>query len=209
MPLIAQIEFPEKIKLAFWQLDESPDALFHDLSLTAADVDEWKTLKHVKRKREWIASRAALRSGLNSKEEVLYLPNGKPYMAAQALSFSHCLPIAGALTHPTLAGFDIQSPDPKIEVIKTKFANPPELEAAEQSSSPLDYLTIIWSAKEAIFKVYGENLAFADEINIHPFNVGDRLLTATTTRKGKEHDHVLQVMKITSHWVVIAMRARP
>lgn len=206
MPIIAQIEFPENIKVAFWQLDESPDDLFHELELTPADLEEWTNLKHSKRQREWMASRAALRSGLQCQEEVLYLPNGKPYMAKQALSFSHCLPLAGALIHSQFAGFDIQSADPKIEVIKTKFGNAKELEAAEKSSSPLDYLTIIWSAKEAIFKVYGENLAFANAMDIHPFEVGDSLLTATALREGKAITHTLRVIQITNHWVVIVVK---
>ena len=206
MPLIAQIELPENIKIAFWQLDELPDELLHDLPLTKADLAEWSLLKHNKRKREWIASRAALRSGLNSAEEVLYLANGKPYMEKQALSFSHCLPLAGALVHSTLAGFDIQSPDPKIEIIKTKFANTAELDAAEMTSSKLDYLTILWSAKEAIFKVYGENLAFADEMDIHPFEVGNSEITATVKRDGKKILHGLRVIRISDHWVVIVVR---
>ncbi len=206
MPIIAQIEFPENIKVAFWQLDESPDDVLHNLPLTGADLTEWTGLKHAKRQREWLASRAALRAGLNSKEEVLYLANGKPYMAKQALSFSHCLPLAGALIHPKFAGFDIQSADPKIDVIKTKFGNAKELEAAEKSSSPLDYLTIIWSAKEAIFKVYGENLAFADEMDIHPFEVGDSEITATVMRDGKKISHGLRVIRITDHWVVVVVR---
>lgn len=207
MALIARMEWPEGHRLAFWlQEDELVSPSRADAyPFTEADWNELERYQHEKRRKEWFASRMALRSGLASAAEVRYLPNGKPYLDESALSFSHCLPLAGALTHPHLAGMDIQSCDPKIERIRERFANQAELEAAERSSSPIDYLTILWSAKEALFKVYGEELDFADGIHIRPFQVGDEALTALVHRKGSSTEHRLRAFQLMEHWVLVAL----
>lgn len=206
MPLLAEITLPEKVHLAFWLMTESTDELVDATQLSPEDQMEWDTLKHEKRKKEWIASRAALRTGLKLAEPILYHDTGKPYAASTEISLSHCLPIAGALRHGSFAGFDIQCADPKIAVIKTKFANAPELKAAEDSGDELNYLTILWSAKEAIFKVYGEKVAFADEMSIHPFKIGQELLSASVTRAGNLVEHTLRVFSVYDHWVVVVVK---
>ncbi|MDG1262390.1 MAG: 4'-phosphopantetheinyl transferase superfamily protein [Flavobacteriales bacterium] len=206
MPLLAEITLPEKVELAFWLMTESTDELVESTPLSKEDKIEWDSLRHNKRKKEWIASRAALRTGLQINDPILYHETGKPYAASTEISLSHCLPLAGALKHGSFAGFDIQHPDPKIAVIKTKFANAPELKEAEDSGDELNYLTIIWSAKEAIFKVYGENLAFADEMRIHPFTIGQEVINATISREDNSIEHVLRVFKIHDHWVVVVVK---
>lgn len=206
MPLLAEITLPENVRLAFWLMTETTDDLVASTPLSAEDLAEWNTLRHDKRKKEWIASRAALRSGLALKEAIQYQETGKPYATSTEISLSHCLPIAGALMHEHFAGFDIQCADPKIAVIKTKFANKTELLAAEASGDELNYLTIIWSAKEAIFKVYGEKVAFADEMQIHPFSIGQEKINATVTRGGKSVEHGLRVFSVHDHWVVVVVQ---
>lgn len=207
MALIARMEWPEGHRLAFWLQEEefiSPSRA-DAYPFTEADWKELERYQHEKRRKEWFASRMALRSGLAIPSEVRYHPNGKPYLDDRALSFSHCLPLAGALTHPKLAGMDIQSCNPTIERIRERFANSAELEAADRSSSPLDYLTIVWSAKEAIFKVYGEELDFADGIHLRPFNIGDEALHATVHRKQSRTEHRLRAFQLMEHWVLVAL----
>lgn len=202
MALVVKIE-DGAWKVAFWQLTEEVDALIHSEMFTDDDRREFLLFHHDKRKREFVASRAALRIGLSSAEPVLYEPTGKPYLASSPMSMSHCLPIAGALLHATHAGFDIQQADQKLHTIRHRFSHPTELKASLQSQSELDYLTILWSAKEAIFKVFGENLTFATDILVRPFSVGDSTIVSDVSRGNTSYLVNLRVFKVCEVWVVV------
>lgn len=196
--------WPEGHRLAFWQFDAAHDSVLPE-SWCAADANEYGQCGHTKRQHEWLASRWALRSGLEITDEVLYAPSGKPRLANQELSFSHCLPVAGALVHPASAGMDIQSNHLKLLTLKTRFAHPDELADAADSMDELSYVTLLWSAKEALFKCYGEDLPFAEGIRIARFAVGQSALHAQVTHRGVSRAHDLRVFRVLNHWVVVAL----
>lgn len=205
MGLILRLDWPEGHRIALWQCTETADELSALLPSHAGDEEEKTKLRHPKRALEWYGSRAALRIGLKTEETVHYLDNGKPFLAGSAMSLSHCLPITGALTHPEFAGMDIQASDPKLEKIKEKFAHPKELDFALKSADSLDALTILWSAKEALFKVYGQEKAFADQLRIDPFTPGQSQLSALVeVSKGEWVPHGLRCFRVLEHWVVVA-----
>lgn len=206
MAEIVRISYPEGHQLSFWEVEKESEELYAALPLTSEDQEEYSKLNHAKRIQEWLASRGALRVGLNISAPVLYHANGKPYLEKQALSFSHCLPVAGALVHPRIAGMDIQSPDPKIEKIRNKFGHEEELAAASENSRSLDYLTLLWSAKEAIFKVYGENFIFAEQIRINPFQPGQNKIEAKAQVGGNWIHHELRCFKVKGNWVVVVVK---
>lgn len=206
MGLLSHITTPLGHEIAFWNMRLDLDALSDLTPLTAEDKVEAAGLHHDKRKREWIASRAALRIGLQEQGAVLYHPTGKPYLEGSELSLSHCLPLAGALKHPSMAGIDIQIADEKIAVIRSKFAHPDELAAADNCRNSLDYLTILWSAKEALFKVYGQGLAFAEQLRIDPFEFPNSLITAQVMKDHTTITHELRVLCMLDHWVVYVYR---
>lgn len=203
MGLILRLDWPEGHKLALWHCTESVKALAELLPDRTDEEGEKAKLRHPKRALEWHCSRAALRIGLGCDQPVHYLPNGKPYLSASALSLSHCLPIAGALVHASLGGMDIQSPDPKLAVIRQKFTHDDEWAWMEGREDELDCITLLWSAKEALFKVYGEQLAFADQIRLDAFVPGQSEFTAKVYRNGHGWiPHRLRCFSVLNHWVV-------
>lgn len=206
MGLIARIEYPEGHRIAFWESSEEESfELIASPPFTADDSVEFQHLRNEKRQREWLTSRCALRSGLFYCDKVEYLENGKPFASQSALSFSHCLPLAGALLHPAVAGMDIQLPDEKIVRIQEKFASTKEQSAAASSGNPLIYLTILWSVKEALFKVYGENLPFIEGIVAEPFDPSPCDLEATVIHRGHTTRHVVRTFKVRDHWVAVVV----
>jgi phosphopantetheinyl transferase len=204
MALLARIEWDEGHRMAFWKDDTSAEEVLAELGSHPDDARERAKINHPKRLSEWAVSRAALRVGLSIDLPVLYHPNGKPYLKGQELSLSHCLPIAGALVHPEFAGMDIQSPDPKLEKIKQKFAHPEELDFALKSADALDALTILWSSKEALFKVYGQEKAFADQLRVDPFTPGqDELSARVEVTADNWVPHRIRCFRIENHWVLV------
>jgi 4'-phosphopantetheinyl transferase len=201
MPVIFQKEWPSGRRMVLWRMDELPEMLFSKLELRAVEKAVWQTFHHSKRQREWIGFRTVLKE-LDIKEIIKYLANGKPVISDTLhLSPSHCLPLIGVLCGPESVGLDIQDPLPKLHVIRKKYAHPEELQAAIDSDSELDYLTLLWSAKEAVFKVYGEELTFASEIRVRPFKLSDRKLTVDLRKPGMERIHELEFMWLENCWV--------
>jgi phosphopantetheinyl transferase (holo-ACP synthase) len=64
----------------------------------------------------------------------------------------------------------IQNPNRKISIIAPRFCNEEELERAKAYHQPLLYHTALWSIKESIFKVFGEDLPFAEQILVKDFD---------------------------------------
>lgn len=169
-----------------------PQGHAHQLltDLTSTQLEEWLTqrgigialphdIKLEKRRREWLISRLLLNEALPGLS-LSHLPTGKPLIAdGPCISFSHCLNRGVLLVAARSCGCDIQVEEEKIMRIRHRFANAAEHEAAPgDSSDALRYYTLLWSAKEAIFKCFGERVDFAGHISIRPFTTSSPLLVA-------------------------------
>jgi 4'-phosphopantetheinyl transferase len=160
------------------EFPETTEALRGRL-LTGSDLTAFGSIQLDKRRREWLATRLLLQEYLPGSA-LLTLPNGKPVLEnGPWISFSHSGIQAGILLSPTPCGIDIQPADPRLEQLNRRFTHPAEQEAApENQHERLNYFTTVWSAKEAVFKCYGERVNFADHIRILPFIPGEQRICA-------------------------------
>lgn len=81
----------------------------------------------------------------------------KPYLPGEEYHFSisHCGDFAAAIVSKhQRVGVDIEIPVEKIERIRNKFLSVQEQE--HLLNGDLEQLTVLWSAKEAVFKWYGK-----------------------------------------------------
>lgn len=205
MSLRALIETEKGGRAVFWELNESVQEAEDLLRFTPPDRSEYAAIRNEKRRKEWLASRLALRNGLGIDATVLYHPTGQPYIDSPVrnISFSHCIPLAGVVVHPSVAGMDIQSTDPKLIRIKEKYASQQELEDARASGDELTYLTVVWTIKEAIFKVYGSQLPFAEGIHVPRFNLNQSLHKIEVMRLKQPSTHLVQSFRVCDHWVAL------
>lgn len=201
MGLLFRLETEDGLKLAIREC--SADDADH---LVATDRSEYDQLHHARRRNEWLAARRTLRNDLGYTGPVRALENGKPLVEGMHVSFSHCMPLAGALLHPHQAGFDIQVPAEKILRVKAKFASKEELAMAVASGDELQWLTILWAVKEALFKVYGEQLPFADGIRVHGFEVRPGDVHADVLRMGTTVGHTIKIFRVLNAWVAVVIR---
>ena len=71
-------------------------------------------------------------------------------------------------------GIDIEKINPSIEKIACRFVRAEE-EKFISTTERLNYLYIIWCAKEALYKLYGKrNLDFLKQIKIDSFSLGEQ-----------------------------------
>lgn len=177
MPLIVQRNFTDQnTTLVLWKATEATRTLFELASADGRSLSEVDSMVLEKRKREWLCTRILL-NHLRPEAELKNLKNGKPYLAdGSHISISHSEELAGVVISDHPVGLDIQRPVEKMRRISSRFCNETELTDAANSGNPLTYVSMIWSAKEAVFKCFGEHVRFAEDLQMKRFALDDRLL---------------------------------
>ena len=119
-----------------------------------------------KRKREFIATRL-LKHELFPDTPILYNALGAPYLSSGPyISISHAPGVAGiAFCRDYPIGFDLEPIREKVHRIKDKFLHPTEKQFPYTNDT--EELITIWSAKESLYKLIGEEgVLFAEDLRV-------------------------------------------
>lgn len=183
MPIFFQQEIDENTRLAIWKIEEE-ESFFN--------VPLQREITHPHKRQQHLAGRYLLRYLFADfpLELIRIADTRKPYLESEVYHFSisHCSQYAAAIvSRDKRVGIDIEVPTPKAERIKHKFLHPDELAMVDKKTvvqqeerihadrntryqAPNTKLTLLWSAKEAVFKwwSYG-NVDFSEMIRLQPF----------------------------------------
>lgn len=126
---------------------------------------------HPKKKLEFLASRQLISEmceRMNIPYQGIHKDDfGKPHLINSKfhLSISHSYPMVACAIHPGApCGIDIESARPQLLKIKHKFLNKEELTYCGED---LNNLCLHWSAKEALYKLYGrKRLIFSEQLAV-------------------------------------------
>lgn len=193
MPLLKEEKIHKHACWALWQITEKEEDLMEGTHFSRQELEELAQVKVSERRLEWLASRLLLKKlateqGI-SHPEIKKDAFGKPYVADASFqaSLSHAFPFAAAIVHTQRAvGIDIEHSRTQLLRIRHKFLHPEELACAGEN---LLKLGIYWSAKEALYKLYGRKaLQFQAQIRIYPFEDREAgsLQGCLLTKYGKE-----------------------
>jgi phosphopantetheinyl transferase len=165
LPLVYQHNINEATKLAVWQITEPEEFFLQKVPLK-------KDVSHPHKRLQHLAGRYLLPflfDGFPLKE-ILIADTRKPFLENEQYHFSisHCGDYAAAIVSTNeRVGIDIELVTEKIERVKHKFTNEDELlflndeykafldQFGLEKKIEQEFLTMIWSAKETIFKWYG------------------------------------------------------
>jgi 4'-phosphopantetheinyl transferase len=173
MPLLKEENIHSHAHWALWHITEKEEELLNGFPFSSPEQEELDKIKVPERRLEWIASRVLLKKlaaeqGL-AQAEIRKDTFGKPYIAdcPYHISLSHAFPYAAAIIQKQPVGIDIEHSREQLLRIRHKFLHPEELSRA---GNDLQKLGIYWSAKEALYKLYGrKGLLFQEQIRIEPF----------------------------------------
>lgn len=183
-------------RLLVYRSDRLTEQSFLATAVPAAALKVYHGHKLAKRRWEWLAT-AILLDAAGIHQDLCYAPSGKPFLPdGPHLSLSHGEGLAALLLSDRPCGVDVQKPDEKLFRIRHKFCHPEELAEAMTHPDPLAFLTLLWTAKEAVFKVFGENVHFARDIRMGPPGVP---ASATCTRAGMTHVFPLYTVEVDGH----------
>ncbi|MCB0481884.1 MAG: 4'-phosphopantetheinyl transferase superfamily protein [Flavobacteriales bacterium] len=152
----------ENQSIYYWFCSHSSDALRKEITLSEEEVVMFTGFTHERRRKEFLAVRVLLKA-FSGHEKIYYDTNGRPFLkSGKKISVSHSHGVVMLGVCNSEIGVDVEKISPKIERIKHKFLNDLEF----QWYNSLETLTLIWSVKEAIFKLYSKIvfLEFAKDI---------------------------------------------
>ena len=157
MPLFYQHNIDGTMRLAVWKIEEEEDFFLARVPLKKEVSHPYKRLQH-------LAGRYLLPVLFSDfpLSEIEVADTNKPFIPGERYHFSisHCGNYAAAIASSDLrVGIDIELETPRIEAIAPKFLSEREKALVEEWAGldlmHLQLLTLIWSAKEAIYKWHG------------------------------------------------------
>lgn len=174
MPLVWIRPFEGRGRVALWEITEDLEDLQRAFRGSPADVAAYAAIHHPQKQREFLASRILIQTLIESVGETYHGIRkdsyDKPFLenTNSHFSLSHSLRFAAVVWHPAArVGLDIEPVSEKLSVVARKFLSEDEWEHADHR---LERLAVYWTAKEALYKLYGEKkLSFKGNIPIEPF----------------------------------------
>ncbi len=216
MPLFHQHRINETTKLGIWQITEAENFFLTQVMLQQDITHPHKRLQH-------LAGRYLLKYLFPDfpYEEILIADTRKPYLQNEQYHFSisHCGDYAAAIVSAThRVGIDIEIPSPKVERVAHKFIHEGEkkflvngewsMVNRELSTLNGQLLTVLWSAKESLFKWYSlGGIDFKEHMQLSGIiqTQNDSLLLPFTFKKENPvllHVHSKLFDEIVLSWVL-------
>ena len=205
MPIFFQQQINATTRLGIWKIEETEDFFLSNVPLQREVTHPHKRLQH-------LAGRFLLQFLFPGFPYALIrvADTRKPYLPDEEYHFSisHCGDYAAAIvSSDKRVGIDIESPSLKVERIRDKFLNKDEVSKFEIGNPRLNdsvgqaqigqvvpyELTLLWSAKEAVFKWYGNgSVDFRRHIQLQKATGGEDTIScffAKTNQRLVIHHH--------------------
>ncbi len=168
MPFLKDFIINNDTKIKLWKVNLG--------ELNYYELDEYdsnliNSKKNELAKEQFLAVRKTLQLE-DPSYKITYDESGKPSINSDLnISISHSKFMAAIVfSEHNKAGIDIEHKENKIINIQNKFLNDSEKLENEYQSN-VDYLTMIWTAKESIYKALGiKGVSFSDNIIIKNIN---------------------------------------
>ena len=207
MPIIIEKQYSNQSYVAVWHITESHDELQAMLPSAILTDAELADIRHSQKQIEFFCSRLTIKY-LADKLGIGYLgikkdEYGKPYLVGSNWHFSltHTAEYIAVVMHPSRPlGVDMEQPSEKLLRIAHKFLSETERNDADSDS---DKLCIYWSAKEALYKLYGKRkVIFIDNLLIFPFRKDQQVINGRLRINEIDEQYTLIVEKIAQYYLV-------
>ncbi len=168
MPLFRDFS-DDQTTVLVWKYDDT-DAL--DEKLLEPENKERILDYHPVKIKEVLMVRGLLKMIL-PEHKILY-NDREPYLSPPGLeiSITHSFPYAALAVSKDKTGIDVEPFNPKIKRIRHKFIQPEE-DAFFPEEQQTEYLTVIWSVKESLYKLHHSNYwSLKKHYEVKPFTLG-------------------------------------
>lgn len=174
MPLYKTIQANIHTTIYVWKIQESYKELFNTIDLNERSLARISRMKSELHQRGFISIRHLLKHVGYSDFDLFYTDDGKPHLKdGKKISITHSYNFSAIIISDTLVGIDIEKNREKIKRIASKFIAEEENKYLSENRL-VEQLTIIWGAKESLFKIHPDGgLLFKHHLPIEPFKLTD------------------------------------
>lgn len=174
MPLFKTINFNSATQILVWKITESFEELNNEIQLNEKNSIRLGGMKSQMQQRAFLSVRKLLQEVGYTDFDLYYDQFGKPHLHdGKHISITHSHDFSAIIISDETVGIDIELQREKIIKIADKFCDC-EFQFLEPEKMP-DYirkLTMIWGAKEAIFKIRNEKgISFKNHIKVDAFEL--------------------------------------
>lgn len=171
MPECYREKIDNKKQIVVWDITESEIELYKDLSLSKNALFNISQRKSIVHRKGYLAIRQILKN-LNIDFTLFqYDQNGAPYLTdGRYISISHTKDKAAVVIALKPVGIDLEHYQNKIKKIAPRFIHQNEISDI-QKLNDIKYLTQIWTAKEALYKIFHKKgIHFKSQLQVDKFD---------------------------------------
>ncbi|AUC85385.1 4-phosphopantetheinyl transferase [Polaribacter sp. ALD11] len=207
MALYKSLTVNENTKVLIWKIEESFNELNKNVLLTENSQARLDSMKSELHQRGFLSVRHLLKEAGYSDTDLIYDEFGKPHLKdGKFISITHSFTFSGLIISDDLhVGIDIEKQRDKILKIAHKFTPIEEYRTIANSDALVSKLTIVWGAKESLYKIYGKKkLLFLHHIYIEDFKFEDEKTSGEIRYEGKATSYNIQFLEFEGFTCVYA-----
>ncbi|WP_426090812.1 4'-phosphopantetheinyl transferase family protein [Flavobacterium sp. DSR3-2] len=177
MPLFKTINLSRTVgnttQILVWKVTESYTELLEQVILNETNRMRLDGMKSEMHQRAFLSVRKLLQKTGHTDLDLYYDEFGKPHLHGKKhISITHSHNFSAIIISDETVGIDIELQRDKITRIADKFCNSEFKFLDMDSEEYIRKLTVIWGAKEAIFKIRNEKgISFKNHINVQSFEL--------------------------------------
>ncbi|MBO6828008.1 4'-phosphopantetheinyl transferase family protein [Allomuricauda sp.] len=209
MPIYKTITVSPTTKVYIWKVTEPEAELAKDVELTAHCQNRMDGMKSEAHRRAFLSIRHLLAEAGYVDSDLYYDDFGKPHLKdGKYISITHSHHFTGIIVSETdEVGIDIEKQRDKILKIAHKFTPIQEYKTLANSEALMRKLTIVWGAKESLYKIYAQQgLSFLRHINVIDFSFEDTRTVAEIMYKGKKSHYEIEFLEFEGFTCVYALK---
>ncbi len=208
MPLYKTITVDKAITVYLWKVTEPEDELENKVRLTSKCQERMDAMKSELHRRAFLSIRHLLAEAGYSDFDLYYDEAGKPHLKdGNFISITHSNNFTGIIVSTEKeVGIDIEKQREKILKIAHKFTPIEEYRTIANTDALIQKLTIVWGAKESLYKIYATHgLSFLHHIIIEDFSIADKNTIGEILYRGRTTNYDISFLEFEGFTCVYAL----
>ena len=207
MPLYKTLTVSNHAKALIWKIEEPFEQLADGIFLTEENQQRVNNMKSDLHQRGFLSVRHLLKEVGYTDNDLEYDEFGKPHLKdGNFISITHSFIFSAIIISTEQpVGIDIEMQRDKIVKIAHKFTPIEEYKSIANHDALVSKLTIVWGAKESLYKIYGKKkLLFLENIYIEDFSFETNETTGKILYEGETSDYDIHFLEMEGFTCVYA-----
>ena len=207
MALYKTLTVNKATKVLIWKIEESTSKLQEGIVLSKNSTTRLDSMKSQLHQRGFLSIRHLLKEAGYTDADLIYDEFGKPHLKnGKFISITHSFTFTAIIVSDKFhVGIDVEKQREKILKIAHKFTPFEEYKTIANVDALISKLTIVWGAKESLYKIYGKKkLLFLHHIYIEDFRFADEKTTGEIRYNGENTAYNISFLEFEGFTCVFA-----